>query len=78
MLQSKAESFCWDIETKVNISSAKGSGEDEIGTMFFKSGIYDQLQPVLAFDHSQRIIMYTGYIIQAYFTLNYFTKYIDF
>ena len=31
----------------------KGSGEDEIGTFFLKSDIYDPFYPVLACDHSQ-------------------------
>ena len=34
--------FCSEIETKINASSVKGSGEDEIGKMFLKSDIYDQ------------------------------------
>ena len=32
--------FSSEIETKIN-SSGKGSGEDEIGTVFLKSDIYD-------------------------------------
>ena len=34
--------FCLEIETKVNTSSVKGRGEDEIGTIFLKSDTYDQ------------------------------------
>ena len=37
----KLNFFCSEIETKVNTSFVKGSGEDEIGTTFLKSDIYD-------------------------------------
>ena len=33
--------FCSEIETKINRSSVKGSGEDEIGTILKKSDICD-------------------------------------
>ena len=37
--------FCSEIEIKmnikINVSSVKGSGEDEIGTIFLKIDIYD-------------------------------------
>ena len=47
----------------------KGRGEDEMGTFFLKSDIYDPFQSVLACDHSQIFILYTNYVIQVYFTL---------
>ena len=34
--------FCWGIETKINTSSVRGNGEDEIGTSFLNSDIYDR------------------------------------
>ena len=49
----------------------KGSGEDEIW-IFFEKVIFK----VCACDHSQITILYTSYIIQVYFTLNLFAKYI--
>ena len=33
--------FCSEIDTKINANSVKQSGEDEIGTIFFKSDTYD-------------------------------------
>ena len=65
--------FFSGIETKINTSSVKRSGKDEIGTNSISSDIYDQ---VLACDHLQIIILYTSYIMQVYFTLNLFKKYI--
>ena len=41
LLRSKIYFFCSEIETKINTSSVKGSGDDEIGTIFLKSAIYD-------------------------------------
>ena len=54
----------------------KGNDEDEIGTIFLKTDVYDPFQPVLACDPSQIIILYTSYIIQVYFKLHFFIKYI--
>ena len=68
--------FCSEIETKININSAKGCSEKEIATTFLKSYFYDLFQYVLAFDHSKIIILYTSYITQISFILNLFTKYI--
>ena len=41
LLRSKASFFCLEIETKINTSSVKGSGEDEIGTIIIESDICD-------------------------------------
>ena len=70
LLRSKAW-FCLfgNREYKINASSVKRSGEDEIGTIFLKSDHCD-----LACDHSQIIILYMDYITQVYCTLNLFTK----
>ena len=42
---SQELNFCSGIEIKmnikINVSSVKGSGEDEIGTIFLKIDIYD-------------------------------------
>ena len=76
LLRLKAYFFCSEIETKINTSSVKRSGEDEIGTIFLRSDIYDAFQPLFACDHSQIIILHTSYITQVYFTLTLFTKHI--
>ena len=44
-----------------------------MGIIYFKS---DTCDLVLACDHLQIIMLYTGYVIQAYFTLTFLTKYI--
>ena len=46
-----------------------------MGTILFKSDIYDPFKPVLACDHSQITILYTSYVIQVFFALICFTKY---
>ena len=61
----KLNFFCSEIETNINISSVKGSGENEIGIIFFKKELFNPLQPVLTCDHSQIIILYTSYITQV-------------
>ena len=33
--------FCFEIKEKINTSSVKRSGKNEIGTIFLKSAIYD-------------------------------------
>ena len=43
LLGSKAQFLCSEIETKINTSSVKRSGEDEIGTIILKSDVYDAL-----------------------------------
>ena len=37
----KKLSFWSEIETKINTTSMKRSGEDEIGTIYLKNNIYD-------------------------------------
>ena len=54
----------------------KGSNKDEVGIIFFKSGISDPFLQALACDHSQIFILYTNYVIQVYFTLIFVTKHI--
>ena len=56
----------------------KRSREDEIGTICLKIDNYDTFYPILAFDHSQIILLYTSYIAQVYFTINLFTKHVIF
>ena len=41
LIRLKAWICCSEIETKRNTSSVKGSDEDEMETIFFKSDIYD-------------------------------------
>ena len=41
LVMVKSLFFCSEIETKINTSFVKGGGEDEIGTIFLKSDIYD-------------------------------------
>ena len=41
LVRVKSLFFCSEIETKVNTSSVKGSGEDEIGAIFLNSDIYN-------------------------------------
>ena len=53
----KVNFFCSEIKAKINTSSVKGSGKDKIGKKFLKIGIYVPLSPILAFDHSQIIIL---------------------
>ena len=36
LLQLKVDFFCSEIKTKINISSVKASGKDEIGAIFLK------------------------------------------
>ena len=59
---------------KSKTCSVKGSGEDEIGTIFLIRDICDQFLLVVACDHSQIITLYTSHITQIYFALNLFTK----
>ena len=37
----KSLTLCSEFETKINTSSVKRSGEDEIGSIILKSDIYD-------------------------------------
>ena len=41
-----------------------------------KCDIYNSFEPVLACDHSQIIMLYSSYVIQVYFALVFFVKYI--
>ena len=61
--------FFSEINTKINTNSVKVSGEEKIGTTFYKTDIYDPFSPVLVCDHSQIIILHTSYIAQVYLTL---------
>ena len=42
LVTAKGLLFCSEIEAKINASSVKRSGEEEIGTDFLNSDIYDQ------------------------------------
>ena len=60
------------METNVNTKSVKESGEEQIGIIFSKSGIYDLFEPALACDHLQ---MYTYCILAI---LHKFTLHLNF
>ena len=73
LLRLKSQIYCSKKVGKINTDYVKGSDEDEMGIIYFKS---DTCDLVLACDHLQIIMLYTGYVIQAYFTLTFLTKYI--